>query len=84
MRLEYDKRHDAAYFVFSSADSVRQRKLDNAHIVDYGADGTVVGVEFISPSRGMDLTDVPNAVEIEKAARKAGLSIQKPSVARAG
>ncbi|MDQ3524345.1 MAG: hypothetical protein M3451_04745 [Chloroflexota bacterium] len=48
-------------------------KIDNGRIVDHGADGSVVGVEFISPSRGMDLTDVPRAKEIEKEARKAGL-----------
>lgn len=64
MKLAYDKRHDAAYFAFSSADSVRQVKLDNSRIVHYGADGTVVGVEFISPSLGMDLTDVPHAAAI--------------------
>lgn len=84
MKLQYDKRRDAAYFAFSSADSVRQVKLGNARIVDYGADGTVVGVEFISPSRGMDLTDVPHAAEIEKAARKVGLPIRQPGIARAG
>lgn len=84
MKLEYDKRHDAAYFAFSSADSVRQEMLDNARIVDYGVDGEVVGVEFISPSRGMDLTDVPHAADIEKAARKAGLPIRKSSIDRDG
>lgn len=83
MKLEYDKRHDAAYFAFSSADSVRQVKLDNARIVDYGADGEVIGVEFISPSRGLDMTEVPRAAEIEKEARQAGLPIRR-RVARAG
>lgn len=84
MKLEYDRRHDAAYFAFSSADSARQVKLDNARIVDYGADGAVVGVELLSPSRGMDLTDVPHAAEIEKEARKAGLPILQSRTARAG
>ena len=78
MKIEYDKEHDAAYFEFSSADSLRQMKLENARIVDYGADGAVVGVEFISPSRGMDLQGVPRAAEIEIEARKIGLPIRLP------
>lgn len=83
MKLEYDKRHDVVYLAFSSADTVRQVKLDNARIVDSGADGRVVGIEFISPSRGMDLTDVPHAPAIAEAARKAGLPIRPSGVARA-
>ncbi len=78
MKIEYDKEHDAAYFEFSAADSAHQVKLDNARIVDYGADGAVVGVEFISPSRGMDLQGVPRAAEIEIEARKIGLPIRLP------
>lgn len=79
MKIEYDKKHDAAYFEFSEAASARQVKLDNSRIVDYGADGAVVGVEFISPSRGMNLAGVPRAVEIEREARKIGLPIRSPA-----
>ena len=85
MKVEYDREHDAAYFEFSSGESARQLKLDNARIVDYGADGTVVGVEFISPSRVMNLEGVPRAAEIEREARRIGLPIRIPRpVERAG
>ena len=76
MKSAYDKRHDAAYFEFSGADSVRQVQLDDARIIDYAADGSVVGVEFIAPSRGVDLADVPRAAEIEREARRLGLPIR--------
>lgn len=77
MRTEYDKKGDAAYFAFSSAASVRQERLSNLRVIDYGANGDVVGVEFISPSRGMDLTGVPRAAEIERSARRLGLPIRR-------
>jgi hypothetical protein len=40
--------------------------LDDATIIDYAADGSVVRVEFISPSRGVNLAGVPHAAEIER------------------
>ncbi len=84
MRVEHDKAHDAAYFEFSPAAAARQVKLDNARIIDYGADGSVVGVEFISPSRGMDLRGVPGAAEIEREARRLGLPVRSSSARAAG
>lgn len=76
MKTEYDRQRDLAYFQFSSAHSVRQVELSGLRVLDYGADGTVVGVEFISPSRGIDLTDIPRAADIEREARRLGLPIR--------
>ncbi len=76
MKIEYDRGVDAAYFSFSAAASARQEKLDDARIIDYDADGTVVGVEFITPSLGIDLTGVPRAAEIAREARKLGLRVR--------
>lgn len=81
MNIEYDRGVDAAYFAFSAAASARHEKLDDGRIIDYDADGTVVGVEFITPSLGMDLTGVPRATEIAREARKLGLRVRP---ARAG
>ena len=76
MKIEFDRSVDAAYFSFSAAASARQEKLDDARIIDYDADGEVVGVEFITPSLGMDLTGVPRATEIAREARKLGLRVR--------
>lgn len=76
MKVDYDRNVDAAYFSFSIAESARQEKLDDARIIDYDAQGEVVGVEFITPSRGMDLTGVPRATEIAREARRLGLRIR--------
>ena len=85
MRVEHDVAHDAAYFAFTAGPPVRQEKLDADRVVDIAADGSVVGVEFISPSRGLDLRGVPRATEIARAARRRGMRVLPLSdVARAG
>jgi len=85
MKVEHDIAHDAAYFAFSADLAVRQEKLGDGRIVDIAADGSVVGVEFISPSRGLDLGGVPRAPEIARAARRRGMRVLPLSdVARAG
>ena len=71
-----NRRDDAAYAEFSTGHSARQVALDDATIVEYAADGSVVGGEFISPSRGVNLAGVPRAAEIERALRRLGLPIR--------
>jgi uncharacterized protein YuzE len=86
VKTTYDRKHDVAYVEFSAADSERQVALDDATIIDYAADGSVVGVEFISPSRGVNLAGVPRAAEIEREVRRLGLTIRTApaDVARPG
>ena len=80
MKTRFDRKDDVAYVEFSSADSARQIALDDATIIDYAADGSVVGVEFISPSRGVNLAGVPRAVDIEPEIRRLGLPIRAAAV----
>ena len=84
MKIDYDRGVDTAYFSFSTAASVRQEKLDDARIIDYDVDGTLVGVEFITPSLGIDLTGVPRAAEIAREARKLGLRVRVAPSSAAG
>ena len=76
MKTSYDRKHDVAYVEFSAADAHEQVALDDARIIDYAADGSVVGVEFISPSLGVNLAGVPRAADIEREVRRLGLPIQ--------
>jgi uncharacterized protein YuzE len=76
VKASYDRKHDVAYVEFSAADSAQQVALDDARIIGCAADGSVVGVEFISPSRGVNLVDVPRAAEIEQEVRRLGLPIR--------
>ena len=81
MKVESDKQRDVVYFSFSTVDAARQVILGAGRIVDVAADETLVGVEFLSPSRGIDLSGVPRAVEIEREARRLGLIIRVPASA---
>jgi uncharacterized protein YuzE len=74
MKTEYDERADAAYFQFSSAASAKQVRLDDSRVIDYAEDGTLVGVEILSPSHGVDLAGLPRADEIGSALEQIGLS----------
>jgi uncharacterized protein YuzE len=79
VKTTYDRRHDVAYVEFSAAASARQIAVDDATIIDYAADGSVVGVEFISPSRGVTLAGVPRAADVEREIRRLGLPIRTAS-----
>ena len=81
MKAQYDRRADAAYFQFSPAASTRQVALDDGRVLDYAADGSLVGVEILSPSRGVRLEGLPRADEIARAARQLGLRIADPAAA---
>jgi uncharacterized protein YuzE len=64
LRAEYDSDADALYVYFSNREYSHGRDLDPARRIDYAADGSVVGVELLSPSMGVDLTGLPSPDEI--------------------
>ncbi len=76
MNATYDREADAAYVGFSSRTSARQVQLDDSRILDYSADGMLVGVEFLSPSLGVDLAGIPRAHEVAQALHRLGLKVQ--------
>jgi uncharacterized protein YuzE len=58
--LEYDESVDAAYITVGEADWDHQVRLDDARGVDYAADGSVIGIEILSPRRkGVKLDGLP-------------------------
>ncbi|MBI4496465.1 MAG: DUF2283 domain-containing protein [Chloroflexi bacterium] len=67
MQLKYDPEADAIYIRFSDQKSAKMRtvrgNLGNA-AVDYAADGSVVGVELLGVSAGIDLRGLPESEQI--------------------
>jgi uncharacterized protein YuzE len=58
--LEYDESVDAAYITVKEADWDHQVRLDDARGIDYAADGSVIGIEILSPRRkGVRLDGLP-------------------------
>ena len=74
--LEYDESVDAAYLAFSDGEWSRQERLDDARAVNYSADGSVIGVELLSPRRkGVLVEGLPHANEIARVMRSVGFRI---------
>jgi uncharacterized protein YuzE len=58
--LEYDESVDAAYITVKEAEWDHQVRLDDARGIDYAADGSVIGIEILSPRRkGVRLDGLP-------------------------
>lgn len=73
----YDSEAEVLYVqLLDDETSANQKFLDDLRILDYSADGAVVGVEFIAASAGIDLTDVPFAARVEKLIGQSGHSFK--------
>lgn len=78
--LEYDESVDAAYLTFSEEAWARQERLDDSRAINYGADGSVIGVELLSPRRnGVLLAGLPYPGEIARVLRSVGFKVLQPS-----
>jgi uncharacterized protein YuzE len=78
--LEYDESVDAAYLAFGDGTWVRQERLDDARAINFAADGSVLGIELLSPKRkGVLLDGLPHRKEIERVLRSVGFRILQPA-----
>lgn len=74
--LEYDESVDAAYLHVSDDPWDHRERLDDARGVNYAADGSVVGIELLSPARrGVNLDGLPFANDVERVMRARGFRI---------
>lgn len=74
--LEYDEAVDAAYLQVSDVPWHHQRRLDDSRGINYAADGSVIGIELLSPSRiGVNLQGLPYASDVERVMRSRGFRI---------
>jgi len=74
--LEYDESVDAAYLTVSDADFHHRESLDDARGVSYAADGSVIGIELLSPRRkGVVLDGLPYPDDVERVIRGVGFRV---------
>lgn len=66
MRLSIDRQANAAYVTISDRPVRRTKELDSQRIVDYDADGEIVGIEFLAISSGVDLSELPHRPELAR------------------
>lgn len=78
--LEYDESVDAAYLVVHDGTWNRQVRLDDARAINYAADGSVMGIEILSPRRlGVRIDGLPFAADVQRVVRSVGFRILEPS-----
>jgi uncharacterized protein YuzE len=70
MKYRFDIDSDCAYITFNDLPHAYSKEIDDARFVDYAEDGTVVGVELLYVSNGVDVSGLPYESEISKTLEK--------------
>ena len=74
--VKYDKEADALYVRFLDVPSARTTPVDDLRMIDYSVDGSIVGLEFLEASAGIDLSQMPLRYKTEKLIGDSGLPIR--------
>jgi len=74
--VTYDRDADALYVRLAEGYSARQQQYGDLRIVDLADDGTVLGIEFIDVSGGVDLRDLPFAQTVERLIHDSGQPVR--------
>jgi uncharacterized protein YuzE len=74
--LEYDESVDAAYLVAADGTWDHHSRLDDARGINYASDGTILGIEILSPKRrGVLLDGLPYPDDVARVMRAVGFRI---------
>jgi uncharacterized protein YuzE len=65
-RYEYDADADCAYILINELPHAYSEVIDDTRFVDYAEDGTVIGVELLYVTSGVDVSGLPCEAEIGK------------------
>ena len=74
--VRYDEGADALYVQLNDLPAAKTTPVDDLRLIDYSADGRVVGVEFLQVSGGIDLSALPFMHRIEELIRDRGFDIR--------
>jgi len=75
MEYQYDHNADCVYILINNLPHAYSKELDETRFVDYAEDGTVIGVELLYVSGGVDVSDLPYQSEIEKLLEQHGIKV---------
>ncbi len=75
MEYQYDTNADCAYILINNLRHAYSKELDETRFIDYAEDGTVIGVELLYVSGGVDTSDLPYQSEIEKLLEQHGINV---------
>ena len=66
MEYQYDPNTDCAYILINDLPHAYSKEIDEARFIDYAEDGTVIGIELLYVSGGVDVSGLPYQSEIIK------------------
>lgn len=75
MGYEYDANADCAYILINKLPYAYSKEIDETRFVDYAEDGTVIGIELLYVSGGVDICDLPYESEVEQLLEKNDVKI---------
>lgn len=76
-RVEYSDTADAVYITFNDdVEFSRTRSLDDRRMIDVAVDGTIIGIELLDVSTGIDYAGLPEREQVEAAIAAAGLRFE--------
>lgn len=76
MKLKYDGKADALYIRLSQASFDHTKTLDDNRHLDFGKDGTLIGIEILYPSLGVNVVGLPpSEAEIGRLLEKHGFKV---------
>ena len=73
--VTFDREADMLYVTLADGDVHETRAFGDLRMVDYSAEGEVLGVEFVSASHGVDLTGLPLRAKVESAIGAIGFQV---------
>ena len=75
LRLTHDADADAVYIYLSDAAHDHGRSLDERRRVDYAADGSARGIEFLYVSDGVDTSGIPEQRAVSRLLEKHSIRV---------
>lgn len=79
LRIKHDPVADAVWIMFQAGDYAETRELDSRRLLDLAPDGTILRIELLDVSDGVDVTGLPAAAEIATALATHGLKVVQPA-----
>lgn len=75
MQYQYDRDADAVYILINDLPFAYSIEIDESRFVDYAKDGTIIGIELLYVSGGVDITDLPFTSDVERMLNENGIKI---------
>lgn len=75
MTYEYNQDTDCGYILINKLPHAYSKEVDDARFVDYAEDGTVIGIELLYVSSGVDVSGLPQEQEVADELAKHGVKV---------